>query len=307
MSRQPSSGLGSLPDEIYEQIGLYLTLYDIFNLTLCTRRLRAALKAPAFGREFLARDAENLRVEVVQPLPITGLDCLQFGILDEPSGDLVNGEGSKRYPNRSKPTTSPLRQITHFVHHRTPTTSDLHTVTVRSSGAVTVGHRPIVPGPVTCSLSPNLTSATDGSSDIVVNVTSSHRATCQLCNAVPIRKICYWIDKRYRVFFQTWADAFEFTESHQPIVRMTLVHQEEREGIWDGASMSPNSRNDWYSQFVPQIAVYRYGLLQSQDRGLRLEHFFGLTDDVDQCDDREPQGQALEQVQADIKLWNPWA
>lgn len=299
--------LASLPSELQLQIALHLSLYDVVRLSSSSRRLRTTLKNPSFGRRFLDEDARNLRVEVVQSVPIGGLDGFEFGIVDDSNSD----------SNTTKDERPKLKETTYFVHHRTPDASHLHTISVRSSGAIRTRSRLLPQGPLQCTLTPLLNSSTDGASDTSLTVTPQHRKECPLCSSIPVRKICYWIDKRYRVFFQSWADAYEFAPNEGVgIMRITLVHQEDAHVGWN--AVANRGLGDWYGQFVKRVVVYRYGLLWRMGRGEKVEVFFGLREKknsiIDVEDDltsrwRESDVEAATatgQLSASLQLWNPW-
>ncbi|KAJ3036978.1 hypothetical protein HDV00_002170 [Rhizophlyctis rosea] len=76
-SRPPT--LTSLPPELLHQITIQTSLFDILRLSLTSKPLRTLLKTPTFGKEFLARDAHNLHIDLTIPAYIEPYDEFDLG------------------------------------------------------------------------------------------------------------------------------------------------------------------------------------------------------------------------------------
>ncbi|KAI8817437.1 uncharacterized protein EV422DRAFT_570781 [Fimicolochytrium jonesii] len=338
--RRPKPSLDWLPEELFPQIAQHLTLFDVLRLTRVSKRWRSSLKCPGFGKLLLEKEEETLTVDFFLSMPVGGLDVFEIGIvLDDEEVEKEYSAGgiptsvTKHPPPPSLPLPLCVRKTTYFVHHRTADTSDLHLLTVRASGAVSIESRPIYPGPVLCTLddAPTLDAANGGSSDRRVAMTADHRRTCPLCGNASVGEICFWVDKRYRVFFQSWDDKYDFTEPGRAPVHITLMHEEDHGHSWSSPPPLPDVpqgdmgqhhaleyavrlRQGWYAQFTRRSHVQRYGLVQGASKGARLEAFFGLGGDAPDGDVADPVDRSRwgrnrrdRAPAAPIAIYNPWA
>ncbi|KAI8908734.1 hypothetical protein DFJ77DRAFT_473138 [Powellomyces hirtus] len=298
-----SASLQSLPSELYSQIAMYLSLFDVLNLTRITRRIRSSLRTPAFGKAFLEKDESNLSFEMVLSMPVSGLDKFDLGVVAES----FTSRKEQHTEAPPEPTHATLRSTTYFIHHRTADTSDIHFLEVSPTGSFKLWSKPL-PISLTCSLSPTLGPVNGGFSEEKVDIPVSHRETCSFCSRVKTGKICFSVDKQYRVFFQSWVDSYVFNEKDRATVRFAVVHQNDGVGGWNAASAS---RKEWYRQFERKVLVSRYGLTQAHGRGRGLERFFGLSEE--EATTVSPRGTSAELRNGrsfapdSATLYNPWA
>ncbi|KAJ3009453.1 hypothetical protein HKX48_007926 [Thoreauomyces humboldtii] len=304
-SSSSAPSLSHLPSELYPQIAQYLTLFDILPLTLTHRRIRSALRDHLFGERFLYADAINLRVEVVLPMPVSGLDGFEFGTsLSRTKVTTDSGERGER------------EERVYFVHHRNPDCSSLHFVGVTLSGRVRMWDQGIEGPPVTCTKTPVMGLSNDGISEDVFVPDDEHRRTCPLCSVANAEKICFWNDKQFRVFYQSWSDQYEFAPSPgRPTVRFTIVHQDDAYAGW--TAQAQRGRKEWYDQFEKRHMVFRYGLKQDPGRGAGLERFFKMDGDgkgsreeqekEDVQDMEKPPMSGSRPPGSTVRIYNPWA
>ncbi|KAJ3178793.1 hypothetical protein HDU87_003348 [Geranomyces variabilis] len=281
--------LESLPEELYPQIAIHLSLFNVLSLTCLTRRIRYSLRNPAFGKRFLEQDAVNLHFEVVLATPVSGLDTFELGISDKQPPDALQCT--------SHAAQSLLTERTYFLRRQSGESGDAHYFRVSPSGSFRTWSESLPNGLPKCTSTPTLNHS-GGLSKVIEIVTAEHRAECAPCRHTRAEKIVWWVDKQYRVFFQSWTDSYVFGE--RETMQISVIHQEDASSLWQEA--------DGPRQFAPaKVQVLRYGLVQGPGRGKGLERFFGLDCDAALGPHEEARLPSPSSSDAAVQIYNPWA
>ncbi|KAJ3153084.1 hypothetical protein HDU86_005382 [Geranomyces michiganensis] len=285
----PPASLDGLPTELYPQIAIYLSLFDVLNVTRVSRRIRSSLRNPAFGKRFLEQDASNLHFEVVLATPVSGLDAFELGI----------ATAENQSPEQVG-TQSLLSQRTYFLRRRSDDNGDVHYIRVSPSGTFRTWSESLPHGSTKCIATPPLEQS-GGLSRVTAVVTEEHREACSLCRQTRAAKIMWWVDKHYRVFFQSWTDSYVLGE--QETVQISVIHQD------DVSTWAFGGEAEGPKQFPPaKVQVLRYGLAQWPGRGKGLERFFGLDCDATLALRSDPFPSSSSSSSSEpLKIYNPWA
>ncbi|KAI8590612.1 hypothetical protein BDZ88DRAFT_414272 [Geranomyces variabilis] len=283
------TALDGLPTELYPQIAIHLSLFDVLNMTRLTRRIRSSLRNAAFGKRFLKQDAVNLQFEVVLATPVSGLDTFELGISDKQPPDTLHSTAHAG-------AQSLLTERTYFLRRQSGDSGDAHYFRVSPSGSFRCWSESLPNGLPKCTSTPALNHS-GGLSKVIEVVQAEHRAVCPLCRHTRAEKIVCWVDKQYRVFFQSWTDSYVLGE--RETMQISVIHQEDASSLWQEA--------DGPIQLAPaRVQVLRYGLVQGPGRGKGLERFFGLDCDAALGPHEEARLPSPSSSDA-VRIYNPWA
>ncbi|KAI9096970.1 hypothetical protein DFS34DRAFT_129835 [Phlyctochytrium arcticum] len=287
----------TLPREIYSLIAQHITFADILSISSCCHSLRATLKSPTFGREFLRYDARNLLVSIVQRVP-SGLSGIELGVQDVPS---TNGD-----------TIS----VFFLHHHRFSHGSDLYKIAIQPSGEFKLISESITPTSTCSSVSaptaclprsdgdqhqPSQVSqqrmpgsesprhariARHPNGNLTFNSSDSscfphHQEIIQQRVVTPRPPLVSPVQVTYCIsagqLSQAKTSPFACTFSNRTLALQNPLLPAQGAHL---PRMGPTARIETISHSGPlsfQVAVYRNGSLQPVSYGAQIERFFGLS------------------------------